>query len=140
MSCGEAVGEMPTINYGAKNGKKYRYFYGLMRKNATTGLMKCDTRTRSVKSWHEAGGYACEPLFVARPKAESGVRTATRDDDDDDDGEDDGVLLSLVISESDEQKGFLLVLDARTMKEVARADFAVPSVLTPSFHGAFLPD
>jgi carotenoid cleavage dioxygenase-like enzyme len=147
---GEATGEMPTINYHSYNGKKYRYFYGLKKKGPTVGLMKCDTLNKSVKSWHETGCYASEPIFVPRPAADSTAFLATRSNRrhmvlpdggsrNNHDSEDDGVLLSLVISESDERKGFLLVLDGKSMKEVARAEFASPSILTPTFHGIFLP-
>lgn len=138
---GESGAEMPTIHYDRYNGKKYRYFYALKKKGPTVGLMKCDVLTKSVRSWHETGSYASEPVFVPRPMADSGAlsvgtrRVALTQED----REDDGVILSMVMSEADERKGFLLVLDAKTMKEVARADFATPSALTPTFHGIFLP-
>ena len=54
--------------------------------------------------WHEPGGATWEPVFVARPGARS---------------EDDGVVVCTIMQP--DGKSALLVLDARTWKEVARA-------------------
>ncbi|KAI1285617.1 Beta,beta-carotene 15,15'-dioxygenase [Halotydeus destructor] len=45
---GASVAEMPQINYQSFNGKKYRYFYAITRREADyhLGLMKCDTVTK----------------------------------------------------------------------------------------------
>ena len=58
-------------------------------------------------------------MFVARPDAE---------------GEDDGVLLSVVL-DADAGTSFLLVLDARDLSELARAE--VPHHIPFGFHGQF---
>ncbi len=49
--------------------------------------------------------------------------------------EDDGVLMAAVMSASGHS--FLLVLDAATMTELARA--ALPYAIPYRFHGAFIP-
>jgi len=49
------------------------------------------------------------------------------------------VILSAVLSREKEVSPFLLVLDAGSMKEVARVTF--PGVeMAKDFHGMFLPD
>ncbi|RWS08685.1 beta:beta-carotene 9' [Dinothrombium tinctorium] len=118
-----AMAEMPTINYKNFNGKKYRYFYALCRRDdLLCRLMKCDTRTKSIVLWEENNFYPSEPIFVPRPDAID---------------EDDGIILSSVISEIENNKGFLLILDAKSMKEIARAEMETPSYLPPDFHGYF---
>ena len=49
-----------------------------------------------------------------------------------------GVILSAVLSEDDETKAFLLLLDAKSFKEIARASFETPSAITGDFHGLFI--
>ena len=51
--------------------------------------------------------------------------------------EDDGVLLSIVLDTA-EERSFLLVLDAATLEERARA--AVPHHIPFGFHGNHFPD
>lgn len=48
--------------------------------------------------------------------------------------EDDGVLLSVVL-DAERENSFLLVLDAHTLEELARA--AVPHHIPFGFHGQF---
>jgi beta,beta-carotene 9',10'-dioxygenase len=74
---------------------------------------------RRSLTWSEQGCFPGEPVFVAAPDA---------------DGEDEGVLLSIVL---DGHKGnsFLLVLDARSLDELARAE--VPHHIPFGFHGQF---
>ena len=62
-----------------------------------------------------------EPVFVPRPDAP-------------DEDEDDGVILSVFL-EQRTKRSFLLVLDAKTFKELGRADLPVHIPL--SFHGNF---
>lgn len=50
--------------------------------------------------------------------------------------EDDGILLSLVMGRTG--KSFFLVLDASSMKELARAE--LPYAIPYRFHGGFLPE
>lgn len=49
-----------------------------------------------------------------------------------------GVILSAILNESDENRGFLLVLDAKNFIELARAEFQTPSAIPTDFHGMFL--
>jgi carotenoid cleavage dioxygenase-like enzyme len=114
--------ELPSIARGAA-GKPYRYAYGIDADEANgwgfDALVKVDVRECSVARWSARGAYPGEPLFVARPGASD---------------EDDGVVLSVVL---DAQAGtsYLLVLDARTFAEVARA--AAPHHIPFGFHGLF---
>ena len=74
---------------------------------------------RTTRVWHEPGRYPGEPIFVAEPGA---------------DAENAGVLLSIVL-DADAGTSFLLVLDAATLEERARA--RAPHHIPFSFHGQF---
>jgi beta,beta-carotene 9',10'-dioxygenase len=74
----------------------------------------------SERTWAEPGCYPGEPVFVPRP---GGVAN-------------DGVLLSVVL-DGPRQRSFLVVLDATTLEELARAE--VPHVVPFGFHGSFIP-
>jgi carotenoid cleavage dioxygenase-like enzyme len=117
--------EFPRINYEKYNGKKYRYFYAVSRSSAdlSTDLIKVDIETKTTKMWSEVGYFPSEPTFVPRPGSTD---------------EDDGVIVSAVLNENDENAGFLLILDAITFKEIARADFKTPSAIPTDFHGIFV--
>ncbi|PSC71910.1 Carotenoid cleavage dioxygenase 8 [Micractinium conductrix] len=98
--------ELPAIN-PANSCRPYRYAYGaccVRPSNCYNALCKMDMHTGEVKMWHEPGGATWEPVFVARPGARS---------------EDDGVVVCTIMQP--DGKSALLVLDARTWKEVARA-------------------
>jgi beta,beta-carotene 9',10'-dioxygenase len=113
--------ELPRINYGRHNERAYRYVWG--NGDGPSGwlerIVKIDTRDGAALSWAEAGCYAGEPVFVARPEASA---------------EDDGVLLSVVLDAAAEAS-FLLVLDAADLSELARA--RVPHHIPFGFHGQF---
>jgi carotenoid cleavage dioxygenase-like enzyme len=116
--------DLPRTNYAAANGRDYRYAYGSSRRKETPDdflnqLVKVDIQERTSRRWFEEGCYPGEAIFVAAPGA-------TR--------EDDGILLSVVL---DGRKGtsFLLVLDATSFQEIARA--AVPHHIPFSFHGMY---
>ncbi|XP_060569813.1 carotenoid-cleaving dioxygenase, mitochondrial-like [Ruditapes philippinarum] len=118
--------DFPQINYQRYNGKKYRYTYGTgwhpKGKHFNT-VMKIDIITKTFKEWGEDKCYPSEPVFVANPDGTD---------------EDDGVVLSAV-NNSDHDKGknaFLLVLDAKSMTEIARAEFDIPR-FPKDFHGLF---
>jgi len=74
----------------------------------------------AVVEWSEAGCYPSEPVFVGRPGATA---------------EDDGAVLSVVVDVA-RRRTFLLVLDAESFTEVARAE--VDAVVPLTFHGTFL--
>ncbi|NXN12084.1 BCDO2 oxygenase, partial [Indicator maculatus] len=119
----EKVGglEFPQINYSGYNGRRYRYFYGCGFGHLVgNSLIKVDVETKNFKIWQEDGSYPSEPVFVPVPNATA---------------EDSGVILSVVVSPTENQSAFLLVLDAETFRELGRAE--VPRQMPYGFHGIF---
>ncbi|NXX47066.1 BCDO2 oxygenase, partial [Tricholaema leucomelas] len=119
----EKVGglEFPQINYSGYNGRRYRYFYGCGFGHLVgDSLIKVDVETKNFKIWQEDGSYPSEPVFVPVPNATA---------------EDSGVILSVVVSPTENQSAFLLVLDAETFRELGRAE--VPMQMPYGFHGIF---
>ncbi|XP_022246246.1 beta,beta-carotene 9',10'-oxygenase-like isoform X2 [Limulus polyphemus] len=123
---GPLLCELPRINYDEFNGKKYKYFYALgkLSENLQTYLIKVNVQNRTKTIWLEEKTIPSEPVFVGRPGATE---------------EDDGVILSAVLSEDNQNKVFLLVLDANTFQELGRAEFLLDSAVTGDFHGIFWP-
>ena len=118
--------ELPRINYGHKNGRPYRYVYGsgFLPETANAPappLVKADVGEGSVASWREEGCLPGEPIFVPGPAADT---------------EDEGLVLSVVL-DADRAGSFLLVLDAHTFEERARAE--APHAVPLSFHGNWFP-
>jgi beta,beta-carotene 9',10'-dioxygenase len=112
--------DLPRINQ-AYNAKKYRYLYCSGSKAfVPNSLVKVDNETLEWKVWEKEGMYASEPVFVPNPEGTE---------------EDDGVILSNVMSSDPKQLPFLLVLDAQTFEEVARAE--VDARLSFCFHAHF---
>lgn len=107
--------EMPWIP-DELNGRPYRYAYGIDEKHS---ILKINMADKRELAWQVPGCYPSEPVFIRNP---NGV------------GEDDGVLLSLVL---DEYAGcsFLVCLDAKTLKEIARA--ILPHHIPRGLHGQF---
>lgn len=110
--------------------------------------MKCDTVTKSCLHWYQKDFYPSEPIFVPRKKREGntseGEGTEKGEDSEwkggkelETDFEDDGIVLSLVNSEVTETDLFLLILDGKTFKELARAAVSTPSSIPAGFHGYF---
>jgi beta,beta-carotene 9',10'-dioxygenase len=118
----EQAVELPRIDYRRRNGRPYRFAYGA---SATADsafldrLAKVDVDDGSAAVWQEDGTYPGEPVFVPRPDGEA---------------EDDGVLLSIVL-DAERHRSFLLVLDAATFAERARAE--VPHHIPFGFHGQY---
>lgn len=112
--------ELPRINYGRCNEHEYRYVWGV---GASDGwldqIVKGDVVERSSQKWLQEEAFPGEPVFVAAPGAQS---------------EDEGVLLSVVLDAA-RRTSFLLVLDAHSLEELARAE--VPHHIPFGFHGAF---
>ncbi|XP_038123629.1 beta-carotene oxygenase 1, like [Cyprinodon tularosa] len=115
--------ELPGINYNF-NARKYRYFYGsrLEWSPHPNKIAKVDIVTRTHIEWQQENCYPSEPAFVASPGAVE---------------EDDGVILSSVVSSDPNVSPFLLVLNARTFEEIARASVPVPVHM--DLHGMFIP-
>ncbi|KAI9675733.1 MAG: hypothetical protein M1817_001100 [Caeruleum heppii] len=119
--------ELPTMNPGYVT-RPNRYIYGVTdtgKSSFLDGLVKFDTRhpheASAQRFWRVHGHNPGEPIFVADPAAAE-------------EEEDAGVLLSVVL-DGTQGKSYLLCLDARTMKEVGRAE--MDSVVGFGFHGAF---
>ncbi|CAK7272494.1 hypothetical protein SEPCBS119000_005154 [Sporothrix epigloea] len=126
---GPHAGELPTINNHYQT-KPHRYVYGVANHGRATladALVKTDTVKRAVLVWHAPQAHTPgEAIFVQRPSQGDGRLDGSSD-------EDDGVLLSVVL-DGLAAKSYLLCLDARTMKEVGRAE--VGFAIGFGFHGA----
>jgi beta,beta-carotene 9',10'-dioxygenase len=113
--------ELPRINYARSSERRHRYVWGVGIDGSDwiNRISKVDVEARSAATWSEASCYPGEPVFVASPDARE---------------EDEGVLLSVVF---DARAGtsFLLILDAATLAERARAE--VPHHIPFGFHGQF---
>uniref|UniRef100_A0A674EAM3 Carotenoid-cleaving dioxygenase, mitochondrial n=1 Tax=Salmo trutta TaxID=8032 RepID=A0A674EAM3_SALTR len=115
--------EFPQINYSKFNTRPYRYFYGCgFRHLVGDSLLKIDLEGKKVKVWYQKGLFPSEPVFVPSPEAVE---------------EDDGVILSVVVTPTEDKSTFLLVLDAKTLEELGRAE--VPVNIPYGFHGTFNP-
>jgi carotenoid cleavage dioxygenase-like enzyme len=119
----DAFTELPTIAPSLAT-KPYAYAYGVDARpqaawSAFDSIVKVDVRDGTVLRWSAPETYPGEPVFVPRPGGTD---------------EDDGVVLSVVL---DARAGTssLLVLDARTLAECARAH--VPHHIPFGFHGLF---
>lgn len=115
--------ELPRINeqYSAH---RHRYVYVsdqrlVKHPGDLRPIVKIDTQSSKKVIWQEAGLMPGEPVFIPNPQA--------RD-------EDDGVIVTIMLDEI-HQKAFLLILDGKTFKELARAyaPFSIPVGL----HGQF---
>ncbi|OWK17740.1 BCO2, partial [Cervus elaphus hippelaphus] len=114
--------EFPQINYGQFSGKKYQFFYGCgFRHLVGDSLIKVDMVNKTLMVWREDGFYPSEPVFVPVPGTNK---------------EDDGVILSVVITPNQNERNFLLVLDAKNFEELGRAE--VPVQMPYGFHGTFV--
>lgn len=115
--------ELPSFDYtGFNTSEKLSFVYGISNKSEMgfyDQLVKINLGDGSYLTWHEEGCYPGEAVFVGRPGRST---------------EDDGILLSVVL---DSRKGnsFLLVLDARDLKEIARAFLDHPILF--GYHGIF---
>jgi beta,beta-carotene 9',10'-dioxygenase len=115
--------EFPQINYGQVSGQPYRFAFGAgsVGGDLHDCIVKVDTATGETLRWTDRNVFPGEPVFVPNP---------------DDATEDAGVLLSVVL-DANAASSFLVVLDAQTLKELARA--SAPHVITLGFHGGFFP-
>lgn len=114
--------ELPRIDYRGRVGRRYRYVYGVGAEipgNFTDRLVKLDLETGQTASWREEGCYPGEPVFAPAPNASL---------------EDEGVALSVVLDVRS-QRSFLLILDASSYAELARAE--VPYHIPFGFHGNY---
>ncbi len=118
--------ELPRINYEARSGGVYKYVYGVGHRNSTSffedRLLKLDLDQGTCLEWFEEGCFVGEPVFVPLPGSA---------------GEDNGVILAVILDPK-EERSFLLVLDAKTFTELARA--WAPQSIPFGLHGAFFPN
>ncbi|MCA9791336.1 MAG: carotenoid oxygenase family protein [Candidatus Eremiobacteraeota bacterium] len=116
--------ELPRLDYARCNGRRYRYTYGVSlrpdQQDLFNQLIRLDVENRTSRRWLEDGCYPGEPVFVARPGGQ---------------GENDGVVLSVIL-DTNQHQSFLLVLEAGSFEELARA--RVPQVIPFGFHGDFV--
>ncbi|CAG8543312.1 10958_t:CDS:2 [Ambispora gerdemannii] len=128
VRCSDSALELPSINPYYQR-LRYRYVYGIGFSAKAAGqvgqiwdsLVKCDLDTKeAVGMWSQEDCYPSEAIFVPVPESTE---------------EDEGILLSIVFN-GKENKSFLLVLDAKTLREIAIAH--LPEVIPLSFgHSSF---
>lgn len=122
---GDDAIEMPRIDTARRNARPYRWCWATAAARPggfLDGLVKLDVHDGTTRHWREDGCVAGEPVFVPRPGGRA---------------EDDGVLLSVLL-DARRDRSALLVLDARTLGELARAE--APHVIPAGFHGAHFAD
>ncbi|RZC35697.1 carotenoid isomerooxygenase [Asbolus verrucosus] len=121
--------ETPRINYEQYLGKKYRFFYAISSDvdgNNPGTIIKVDTATKTSKTWCSPNCYPSEPIFVPHPNCQF---------------EDDGVVLAAIVwGGGDTNRVGLLILDAKTLEEVGRAEFETPGPVPKCLHGWFMPN
>ena len=113
--------ELPRIN-NQLNTKNYNFLYAVGMSSVTSftnRLVKINVQTGDSISWTEQNCQPGEPFFVPRHDAR---------------GEDDGVVLSVVL-DSNSGQSFLLILDSKSFKEIARA--LVPHHIPFGIHGQY---
>ncbi len=121
----EACLELPRIDYHRFNtNRQYRFVYGVsVHPQHPVGfynsLVKIDSTSGHNEYWYQEGCYPGEPCFVPSPDGKT---------------DEDGVLLSIVL-DVHAGNSFLLVLDAKTMMQMARA--TVPYPVLYGFHGEY---
>jgi beta-carotene 15,15'-monooxygenase len=72
---------------------------------------KFNVKTKEAQIWEESSScLAGSPIFIPNPLGD------THD-------EDNGVLISAITSTNENKPSFLLILDAKTFKEMARIEF-----------------
>lgn len=111
--------ELPTVPRAVRC-RDYRYAYAQATdREGANGLVKVDVASGTAIEWWEDGVYVEEPRMVQRP---------------DGDAEDDGIVLAPAL-DADAERSILLVFDASTLEDVARA--RLPHHLPFAFHGRF---
>lgn len=111
--------ELPSVNWSVYT-KQHRFVFGVCDTGSSTladSLIKVDLADQSVKRWHKRGHTAGEPIFIADPDSSE---------------EDAGVLLTVVL-DGIAGKSYLLVLDAKDLTELGRAN--AKGAIGFGFHG-----
>jgi carotenoid cleavage dioxygenase-like enzyme len=125
---GPAGFELPIINKNY-NARKYRYVYGsgvFEKGYYANAISKLDLVTKQAELWKESDTlFPGEPVFIPKPGGMS---------------EDDGVLLSVALEADQSKNHLLLVVDAKSMKELARVEMSRDDIEIPTtIHGIFVP-
>uniref|UniRef100_A0A336LS11 CSON002372 protein n=1 Tax=Culicoides sonorensis TaxID=179676 RepID=A0A336LS11_CULSO len=118
--------ETPRFYYEKYLGVKYRYFYAISSdvdaENPGT-IIKVDTYNKTYRTWCEKNCYPSEPIFIPSPQSNA---------------EDDGIILSsMVWGKELANKVGLLILCAKTLNEIGRAEFTTPGPVPKCLHGWF---
>ncbi len=117
--------EFPVVDYPRRLGEPYDHVYVAETDAASslpTRLAKVSVPDGGATTWAEDGTFPGEPMFVRTPGA-------TADDE--------GIVFSIVL-DAEADRSFLLVLDAASFEELARAP--LPHRLPYGFHGQFYAD
>ncbi|MBS4035137.1 MAG: carotenoid oxygenase family protein [Ignavibacterium sp.] len=117
--------ELPRFDYDKLNmNGNYQFIYSIgMDSKAKNSfydqIVKSDIKSGKSVVWSEQNCFPGEPVFIRNPKSKS---------------EDDGIILSVVLDES-KGNSFLLVMDAQSFTEIARAE--IPHAVLFGYHGNF---
>lgn len=114
--------EFPGINYKLMNGSNYNFLYTSLisaGRNFFDSIQKLNVHTGKIDRWEKTDYYPGEGIFIANPKNQS---------------EDDGLILSIAYNAAN-QCSSLVILDARTMQQVA--EVCLPFHLPFGLHGNF---
>lgn len=116
--------EFPMINQDLK-GRKHVYFWAMGSTGSgyfENSICKVDTKRKNILLWRDGPtNFPGEPTFVPNPKSVE---------------EDDGVIISAVTDVKKNANDFLIFLEAKTMKELGRAEFK--SHIPLAIHGLFV--
>jgi carotenoid cleavage dioxygenase-like enzyme len=118
--------ELPVINRThAQKNAMYRYVYGCGVNDSHdrefyNQLVKIDVSNGTCNRWYKQGHYPGEPVLVLAPNASA---------------EDDGLLLSVAL-DTFSNTSYLLVLNAATLEQVAKA--TLPHSILFGYHGTFI--
>lgn len=113
--------EFPVIDYPARLGESYDRLYVAEADGQSalpTRLARVSVPDGEAVTWAPSNGFPGEPIFVRAPE----------------DADAEGVVLSVVLDAA-ANRSFLVVLDATTIEERARAP--LPHRLPYGFHGQF---
>lgn len=115
--------EFPRINPNF-DARMYRYFYGADIREPQKGsnlrpIYKMDLSEKNMKTWEENACYPGEPVFIPHPQTT----------------EEDAGVLAIVLFNQEKNSSEILLLDASTMQEIARAAIGLKVPL--GLHGQF---
>ncbi|MEY4595571.1 MAG: hypothetical protein RIQ47_1981 [Bacteroidota bacterium] len=119
--------ELPRIDYERYNTESnYRHVYGVSlhpdhRKGFYNSIVRINPETGENLYWYEHGCHPGEPYFIPSPGSKN---------------DKDGIVLSIVL-DTTKNRSFLLVLDAGSFEELARAE--APEPIIYGFHAGFFP-